>query len=195
MAEKLTDERLREIEAGNTDQPIGYNPLVREARMMARELLALRTTGEAVAPRSWWWEAITDDNHKLALLRIDDLMEELEALSGAVEAYEARRFPIAPPTPEEAAAFRAEQEAAHPPAPQPEVKALEWREEKPKIWRATSMLGRYTIIQETARQSIWWGPEPTNYVEPVASTLEAAKAAAQADFDRRIRSALVGGGA
>lgn len=51
----------------------------------------------------------TDDDHKVALARIDALMsaeagtpeaDELSALADAVQAYEEVRFPIAPPTAE-----------------------------------------------------------------------------------------------
>ena len=60
----------------------------------------------------------TDDDHKAALARIDVLMDaeagtdevdELAVLAEIVEAYEAKRFPIALPTLVEAIRFRMEQ--------------------------------------------------------------------------------------
>jgi len=62
----------------------------------------------------------TDDDHRAVLARASDIFdaepgtpegEELDALIPLIEAYEDVVYPIAPPTPEEAAAFRAEQEA------------------------------------------------------------------------------------
>ena len=61
----------------------------------------------------------TEDEYRAALARIDPLLDaklgtpegdELEMLSAAIEEYEARVYPIGEPTPEEARAFRAEQE-------------------------------------------------------------------------------------
>lgn len=61
----------------------------------------------------------TDADHKAALSQISALMDaeagtpdaaKLVELAEAVEAYEAKRYPIDPPTPEQAIAFRREQE-------------------------------------------------------------------------------------
>jgi HTH-type transcriptional regulator/antitoxin HigA len=64
----------------------------------------------------------TDADHRAALARIEELMavvgetseassdaDELEVLATLVEAYEAARFPVAPPNPVEAIRFRMEQ--------------------------------------------------------------------------------------
>lgn len=65
----------------------------------------------------------TDADHKAALARIDVLMDaeagtdevdELVVLAELVEAYEAKRFPIALPTPVEAIRFRMEQAGLEP---------------------------------------------------------------------------------
>jgi HTH-type transcriptional regulator/antitoxin HigA len=62
----------------------------------------------------------TEDDHKVALARIDALMgaaagtpeaDELSVLADLVEAYEAKHYPIELPTPVEAILFRMEQEA------------------------------------------------------------------------------------
>lgn len=68
------------------------------------------------------------------------------------------------------------------------VKALEWHYERVNgsdIWRGHGILGRYTVVGGS-----WWGPEPTNDYHN-SDTDDEAKAAAQADYERRIRSALV----
>lgn len=63
----------------------------------------------------------TDEEHKTALAEVESLMsydpapesplgKYLVALVEVVEAYEKKRWPIEKPTPEELAAFRAEQE-------------------------------------------------------------------------------------
>lgn len=60
----------------------------------------------------------TDDDYKIALERIDALMNcstepyitELSVLVDLVIAYETKHFPIDPPTQEEAAQFRMEQD-------------------------------------------------------------------------------------
>jgi HTH-type transcriptional regulator/antitoxin HigA len=67
---------------------------------------------------------ISDDaEHTRALARIEEILgcpeatleaKELTDLALAVEAYEEERWPIQPPTPEEALAFRREQEAKDP---------------------------------------------------------------------------------
>ena len=65
----------------------------------------------------------TDIEHKSALAEVQSLMEYdpapdsplgkyLSALVDVVEAYEKKRWPFEKPTPEERAAFRAEQEKA-----------------------------------------------------------------------------------
>jgi len=62
----------------------------------------------------------TEEDHKVALARIDALMDaaagtpeadELSVLADLVETYEAKNFPIEPPTQAEAILFRMEQEA------------------------------------------------------------------------------------
>jgi HTH-type transcriptional regulator/antitoxin HigA len=63
----------------------------------------------------------TDEEHKTALAEVESLMnydpapdsplgKYLGMLVSTVEAYEQKRWPIEKPTPEERAAFRAEQE-------------------------------------------------------------------------------------
>jgi hypothetical protein len=99
-------------------------PRRRETRCCGRRWNGTRRTqrqwASAPAPRLET-PAMTDEEHTAALERIYSLMgsqagtpeaAELEALAIAVEAYETKRFPIDPPTPAEAAAFRAEQIAA-----------------------------------------------------------------------------------
>jgi antitoxin component HigA of HigAB toxin-antitoxin module len=63
---------------------------------------------------------ITDTNYKAALARVDALMNaepgtpeinELEALINSIMIYEEKHFRINPPTPEDAACFRKEQES------------------------------------------------------------------------------------
>jgi ribA/ribD-fused uncharacterized protein len=69
------------------------------------------------------------------------------------------------------------------------VKPLEWVSEgnaTGTTWRGISPigLGRYTVVADS-----WWGPEPTNEFHN-ADDVESAKAAAQADYEQRILSAL-----
>ena len=61
----------------------------------------------------------TDEEHAAALARMSTLMdaapdspeeEELELLSTLIERYEQEHYPIAPPSPEDAIAFRMDQE-------------------------------------------------------------------------------------
>lgn len=87
-------------------------------------------------------------------------------------------------------------------APAPEavvVKALEWRGPFKKFngcWTADSPFGTYSVVNEDG----WWcvlrdGPFGKDFEwlgnDLSKDTLETAKAAAQADYERRIRSALV----
>lgn len=72
------------------------------------------------------------------------------------------------------------------------VKALEWNREAPtqwqsETWKAESLVGEYDIQRE--KDGTFSGFAP-NAGTDLFGTLEAAKAAAQADFDKRIRSAL-----
>lgn len=74
------------------------------------------------------------------------------------------------------------------------VKALEWKREGDVCWRAHTIIGRYTMVQEIPARTVelpaqWWGPEPTDDIHN-ASSDDTAKAAAQADYEARIRSAL-----
>lgn len=87
-----------------------------------------------------------------------------------------------------------------------EVRALEWREPDADdiqdcddcLWMATGMGGRYAIstrqlvsIQSPDKMGylLWDADDAFSFTEHL--TIEAAKAAAQADFTARIRSALV----
>lgn len=72
--------------------------------------------------------------------------------------------------------------------PAVQVKPLEWTAEPTEkaVWRGHGILGRYTVASGS-----WWGPEPTNEFHSGATDDEAAKAAAQADYESRIRSVLV----
>lgn len=64
------------------------------------------------------------------------------------------------------------------------VKPLEWNQSAGNAWHAQTMIGRYTVVGRS-----WWGPEPTNDFHEAKSSA-AAKAAAQADYEARILSAL-----
>jgi hypothetical protein len=77
------------------------------------------------------------------------------------------------------------------PAAEPAVKPLEWR---------AGIAGSYTVIADTVlgQYSAWhietngfWRTPGGRFGKLCGSTLEAAKAAAQSDYEQRIRSALV----
>lgn len=82
---------------------------------------------------------------------------------------------------------------AAPPAAEAVVKPLEWKTAAPNCEEAESSIGEYSIERDPDEQMTvfpWstWGPDD---MVGHFDTLEAAKAAAQADYDARIRSALV----
>lgn len=86
--------------------------------------------------------------------------------------------------------------AAPPPPVAVTVKPLEWevealsrRQKEPKFWYAETAIGGYTIEK---KNKFWLGrPIPDSAKNVYYDTLEAAKAAAQADYEQRIGSALV----
>lgn len=72
-----------------------------------------------------------------------------------------------------------------------EVKALEWRGEgRPRAW---SIVGRYDVAHDADEPEEWSVSRDGSPFVFVAS-MESAKAAAQADYDQRIRSALTASG-
>lgn len=82
------------------------------------------------------------------------------------------------------------QEASRAPNTETVVKALEWREDHPAYFRAGSVAGIYAI---NFYAGLKHGAAQLNHNHGTAEyfdTIEEAKAAAQADFDQRIRSAL-----
>lgn len=96
-------------------------------------------------------------------------------------------------------------EATYEPAATPEptadrgwevpVKPLEWRDHGPdafpaRFWSAQTPFGRYEIEEETASDSPRYRLEWHSSLITDEDGLDAAKAAAQADYERRIRSAL-----
>lgn len=92
------------------------------------------------------------------------------------------------------AALRTAVALASTPAPQPggAVKALEWLREtptewKPETWKAESLVGEYDIQRE--KDGTFSGFAPNAGTDLFASLVE-AKAAAQADYEHRILSAL-----
>ncbi|WP_421416485.1 hypothetical protein [Agrobacterium tumefaciens] len=80
---------------------------------------------------------------------------------------------------------------AHPPQPAPSVavKALEWKQnsEDWEIWSAPTILGPYDVMKILDK---WEVTRNTVGKLGALETIEEAKAAAQADYEARIRSAL-----
>ncbi|WP_406871591.1 hypothetical protein WHT83_14825 [Aminobacter sp. P9b] len=81
-------------------------------------------------------------------------------------------------------------------AGEPGIKALEWTEPGPRnnwVWAAKSIIGTYHVHIDGGRHQAWLddatGAEPSIGAE--VGTYWEAHAAAQADYERRIRSALV----
>ncbi len=84
--------------------------------------------------------------------------------------------------------------AALTPAPQPAtatVKPLEWQSRATDYWRADTTIGRYSVAHEDDGFGVWLaGSEDDEYPAHVFANSEAAKIAAQADYERRILAAL-----
>jgi len=76
---------------------------------------------------------------------------------------------------------------ATPPAPAPVVKGLEWVLIDEEWWAAETVVGGYEVRQARASARTRF-PEKRQF-EPFNGTVEAAKAAAQADYERREREA------
>lgn len=75
---------------------------------------------------------------------------------------------------------------------QAEVKKLKWWEHEPERYHASSIVGLYQVFDETV--GVWAGRWVVGLDRSIiddCADQAAAKASAQADFDRRIRSALV----
>lgn len=67
------------------------------------------------------------------------------------------------------------------------IKPLEWESLKPGLWRAITPVGVY-FLRDYGIGSVWWEFYPHGNVE--SDTLDAAKAAAEADFRKRIAPAF-----
>lgn len=93
------------------------------------------------------------------------------------------------------ARMRAALTAAAPHLAAVRVKKLEWSEPYKNVLKADTVNGRWAI-QFTAGKWDWWSPQydDDSFAPKQFDTLEAAKAAAQADYEARVKSAIVGGG-
>lgn len=77
------------------------------------------------------------------------------------------------------------------PAVQPKVKPLVWEDRGATVnhqFKATTAFGVYYVERDKSGLFNWWTPALRGKVQ--AHTLQAAKAAAQADYEARILSAL-----
>ena len=75
----------------------------------------------------------------------------------------------------------------------PKVKPLEWVQHPAyQIWRCDTMIGGYKVFAE---RGVTWDYDSAtsrdDKTSRIADTIEAAKAAAQADYEARILAALV----
>ncbi|MFT2211464.1 hypothetical protein ACLJYM_06215 [Rhizobium giardinii] len=77
---------------------------------------------------------------------------------------------------------------AHPPVQEPVVKALEWTDNRGGGFNAVTVAGIYSIDIGEAEYRVF---VPGKWPPIGYTSLEEAKAAAQSDYERRIRSALV----
>ena len=71
------------------------------------------------------------------------------------------------------------------------VKPLEWKEAGSRVFRAASLVGRYTAIDRNPISEFptpAWSRDGQGFAH--GKTLDEVKAAAQADYERRILSAL-----
>jgi hypothetical protein len=122
------------------------------------------------------WEGM-----KYAILGIDEAAKEIEALSSRSLSLCCRWTAISEGGRSHSAPVTSWAEVA--------VKPLEWETTRSGfVWVASSAVGRY-FVEERHNDFSW-----TLEIQPgrgYQDTLEAAKSAAQSDFETRIRSALV----
>lgn len=71
------------------------------------------------------------------------------------------------------------------------VKPLEWVASGTRCWRAKSIIGYYRAMEYRAPNLPAAGWESPDQWPHDADSVDAAKAAAQADYEARVRSALV----